>query len=256
MLRLLTTLAFLLLLSSTALAQPTYVTKATMQAAVSGDVTVTLPAHQTNDILLLLVNIRSNTETISVSGWTAFTGTPFTRSTVERYWLYWLRAASGSETNPLVDTDGTTANIYAQVYVFRSAITTGDPWEVVGAAATGTADPASCTGITTLPANSLVVVPLGYPDNNNASITTTGTDPAAYAELYDESTTGDDGSLTMSHAARTNAGATGTVSVDFSTAVTAGDGWGCMVLALEPEPPPVGHGPLLGQKRNRLVRMN
>lgn len=248
------TLLALLAAPSLAYAQPSYISKATLQAATSGDVTVTLPSHVANDVFLCGVSIRSNTESITVSGWNAFTGTPFTRSTVERYWLFWLRASNGSTTNPLIDTDGTTANIYAQCWQFRGAIATGDPWEVVGSASTGTSDPASCTGISTLTANSLVVVPLGYGDDNNAAITTTGTNPSAYAELYDESNTGDDGAWTMSHAARASAGATGTVSVDFGTAVTAGDGWGCMVLALKP-PAITGSGVLLGGRRNHLVRI-
>jgi len=232
-------------------AQPTFVNVSAIVAATSGDVTVTLPAHATNDIILVLAWIRSNTETVTISGYTAMTGTPFDRSTIERYWLFWKRATSGAESNPLVDTDGTTANIYAMAAIYRGATTTGDPWEVTGTASTGTTEPASCSGITTLTANSLVVVPLGYGDNNTASIITTGTDPAEYAEHYDEDVAGDDGATTFSEAARTAAGATGTVSVDFNAALTAGDGYGCMVLALKPQS---GQGPLIGGQRNSRVR--
>lgn len=206
---------------------------AASDAAISGDITVTLPAHATDDILLVLVWVRSNVETIpNPTGWTAISGTPFDRGTTSRYWMWWKRAASASETNPLIDTDGTTANIYGDAIVYRGAITTGDPWQVVGSASTGTTDPTTITGITSLSPNSLIVVPVGGEDNNNASIITTGTDPAAYAEHYSESATGTDGAITFSEAARTTAGATGDVSVNWNVAVPIG--WGGKVLALVP----------------------
>jgi hypothetical protein len=219
-------------------AAPTFVSVSAIAAATSGDVTITLGTHATNDIILISAWVRSNTETVTVGGYTAITGTPFDRGTTSRYWLWWKRATSAADGNPLVDTDGTTANIYAMAIVYRGAITTETPWEVVGTPATGTADPASCTGITTLTDNSLVVVPYGYEDNNGSAITTTGTDPAAYTEHLDEAVTGDDGTVSFSEAARTAAGATGTVSVDYDSTITAGDGWGCVVLALKPAPPP------------------
>jgi hypothetical protein len=237
--RLLLICTFFLACSPAWAAAPIFHAFGGIAAATSGDITVTLPTHSTNDILLMLVWVRSATETIpDPTGWTRITGTPFDRSTVERYWLWWKRATSASETNPLIDTDGTTANIYGVAISYTGAITTGDPWEVKGTPTTGTADPAVVTGITALTDESLIVVPLGYADNNNASIITTGTAPAAYAEHYDESVQDEDGAVTVSEGAQTTANATGDVSVDFNVAVTAGDGWGAMVLALRPPPPP------------------
>ncbi|MGQ0579354.1 MAG: DUF6701 domain-containing protein [Betaproteobacteria bacterium] len=97
---------------------------------------------------------------------------------------------------------------------------------------TGTTDPSVITGITTLTANALVVVAVAGEDNNNGSIITTGTDPAAYTEHYVESSTGSDGVITFSEFARTTAGATGNVSVNWDTAVPIG--FGGIVLALRP----------------------
>jgi hypothetical protein len=209
---------------------------AAINASTGADVTVTLPAHLTNDLLMIMGLVRDVDDSVTMTGWTAATSTPFDRSTVERYWIFWKRAASAAETNPLFDKSTATGDTYALACGYRGAITTETPLEVQGATATGTADPAPLTGITTLAANALVVAVLGYADNNNASIIATGTDPSAYTEHWLTSITGADGSIGFSEAIRTTAGATGTVSVDFSTAVTAGDGWGGQVFSIKPEP--------------------
>src|SRR5439155_20130798 len=159
-------------------------------------------------------------------------GITHVRSTVATYQFFWKRAASGSETNPLIDRTGTTGDVYAAVITYRGATTTGDPWEVKGTVTTGAADPSVITGITTLTADSLVVVAVPGEDNNNASIITTGTNPAAYTAHYVASATGADGVITFSEAARTTAGATGNASVDWN--VTFPVGCGGIVLALRP----------------------
>jgi hypothetical protein len=207
---------------------------ATLAAAATGgaDPTVTLPAHAADDILLLATIVRSNTATVATpAGWTQI-GSPTVRAAVATYQFFWKRAASGAETNPLIDRTGTTGDVYAAVIVYQGAIATGDPWEVKGAVVTGTTDPSVITGITTLTANSLVVVAVAGENDNNASIIATGTNPAAYTEHYIESATGANGVITFSEFVRTTAGATGNVSVDWNTAVPIG--FGGIVLALRP----------------------
>ncbi|TLY19906.1 MAG: DUF2341 domain-containing protein [Nitrospirae bacterium] len=227
-------LGFFILPSKAQAAAPTFNTFSGIAAAASGgaDPTVTLPAHALNDILLLATIVRSNTATVATpAGWTQI-GSPTVRSTVATYQFFWKRAASGSETNPLIDRTGTTGDVYAAVITYRGATTTGDPWEVQGTVTKGTTDPSVITGITTLTANSLVVVAVAGENDNNASIITTGTAPSAYAVHYVESATGAHGVITFSEAARTTAGATGNVSVDWNTAVPVG--FGGIVLALRP----------------------
>src|SRR5437867_505116 len=232
-------LGFFILASNAQAAAPTFQSFSAIAAAASGSAgpTVTLPAHAADDILLLATIIRTNIDTIATpAGWTQI-GSPTVRSTVATYQFFWKRAASSSETNPSIARAGSTfGDIYAAVIVYRGAIMLGDPWEVKGTVTTGITMTAAITGITTLTADSLVVVAVPGEDNNNASITTTGTDPAAYTEHYVESTTGADGVVTFSEFARTTAGATGTVSVAWDTAVSVG--WGGIVLALKPQPPP------------------
>jgi len=217
---------------------PAFQAISAIAASTGADVTVTLPTHAANDILLLLGWVRDVDDTVSVSGWTAMSGTPFDRGTTSRYWMFWLRAASSSETNPLFDKNTGTGDTFAAVITYRGAITTGNPWEVAGASSVGTADPASIPSITTLTDDALVVVPLGYEDNNNNAITTTGTNPATYVEHYLDSNTGSNGAITFSEALRSTAGSTGVVSVNFDVGVSGGDGWGGKALSLAPPPPP------------------
>lgn len=215
---------------------PVFQAVSVLAAAANGgaDPTVTLPAHVANDVFLLTTVVRSGAATVATpAGWTQI-GATTVRAGTATYQFFWRRAASAAETNPLINRTGTTGDVYAQVISYRGAITTGDPWEVKGAIVTGTADPSVITGITTLTANSLVVAAVAGEDNNNGSIVTTGTNPAAYTEHYAESATGADGVITFSEAARTAAGATGNVSVNWNTAIPIG--FGGIVLALRPEP--------------------
>jgi MSHA biogenesis protein MshQ len=227
------TFSLLLLATPIQAAPPTFQAFSAIAASADGnnDPTVTLPAHALNDILLLATIVRRNNQTVATpAGWTQI-GTPTVRSTVATYQFFWKRAAGGSETNPVINR-GQNGDVYAAVVTYRGAITTGDPWEVKGTVTTGTTDPSVITGITTLTDDSLVVVAVSGEDDNNASITTTGTNPAAYTAHYVESATGADGVITFSEFARTTAGPTGNVSVDWNTAVPIG--FGGIVLALKP----------------------
>lgn len=206
------------------------------RAAGGADPTVTLPAHIAGDVMLLQVVNRNVTDTLTVSGWTQLATVD--RSTVARYWWYWLRAAGSSETNPLIDMSATTSDVFALVTTYRGALAAGDPWEVKGTPQVGTADPTVLTTISSLTAAALIVASVTGEDNNNGSIIGTGTNPSAYTEIYVESATGLDGVTTISYANRTTAGATGTVSINWNTAVPIGTGG--LLLSLKPEPPPVG----------------
>ncbi len=223
-------------------APPAFQAFSAIAAAANGgaDPTVTLPAHAENDILLLATIVRSNTATVATpAGWTQI-GSPTVRSTVATYQFFWIRAGATTVPNPLINRTGTTGDVYAAVVTYRRATSIGDPWEVKGTVATGTADPSVITGITTLTADSLVVAAVAGEDNNNASIITTGTNPAAYTEHYVESAIGADGVITFSEALRTTAGATGNVSVNWDTAIPVG--FGGIVLALKPRGTVLGNG--------------
>ncbi len=206
-----------------------WVTASAIAASTGADVTITLPAGLDDyDIFTIQCVVRDTDDTITwPSGWTELV-TPFNRGSTARYFAAWKRAIC-SQSNPLVDKSTATGDTYCLFNAWRGLVTTGNPFEVIGSTGTGTADPATLTGITSLSANALIIAFLSGEDDNNAKITTTATTPAAFVEYYAESPTGTDGLTTVSYEQRVAAGATGTVSVDFGTANPVG--WGGFVVA-------------------------
>lgn len=210
---------------------PAWQASSAIAASTGADVTVTLPAHAANDVLLLQVVVRDVDDTITwPAGWAQLATVD--RGTTSRYWWAWKRAASASETNPLVDKSTATGDTYAAVTTYRNAITTGDPWEAVGTPNTATTAAHVLNGVTTLSPRSLVVASLCGEDNTAASGTTFGaTDPTSLTQvLYVESVTGADGACTAGAAVRTAAGATGSVTATWTATVV---GSGGIVLALK-----------------------
>jgi hypothetical protein len=238
--QLLCVLAVLLFGAVPASAQPTLVSCSSVGTSTGADVTPVLGLHAANDVMIMLGTVRDVDDTVTVSGWTAMTGSPWSRSTVERYWVFWKRAVSAAETNPLFDKSTATGDTYAVVCVWRGVSTAASPPFDVGAATTGTSDPATCTALTTTVEDTQVVVILGYGDDNNASIITTSTDPAEYLEIWAPSATGSDGTVSYSFGNKSVAGSTGTASIDFNASVTAGDGWGCVILGIYPNSQTLG----------------
>jgi hypothetical protein len=211
---------------------PTFVDVDLISSSTGADVTVDLPTGMAaNDIILVFGWVRDKDDSVTMTDYTAISGFP-QETTTGRYWTFWKRH-DGSEADPVFDKSTATGDTFVFAIAYRGALLSGDPWEVVGTwGSTGT-NPLSLTGITTLTANALVVVPAGYEDNDLAACTTTGTDPATYVEHYVEATTGNDGAICISEQARTNAGGTGTVSVSWGT---LSDQTGGILLSLKPEP--------------------
>src|SRR3989344_4956816 len=95
---------------STEAAAPTFNSFDGIAAHVGNDVTVTLPAHQADDIMLLLGWVRDQDDTVDIAtatGWaqvgtgcTSACSASWSRDTTSSYWLFWKRATSNSETNP------------------------------------------------------------------------------------------------------------------------------------------------------------
>ena len=200
-------------------------------ASTGADVTPALPTHQADDIFLLQVLVRDVDDTLTVSGWTQIA--TIDEGTTARHWWYWKRATSSSESNPVVDKSGSTGDTYASVTSYRGAATSGDPWEVKGTAScTGTADPFSLNGISTLTDGSLVVASWNDRDNAVNSATYSATDPSVLtSNMHHKSAVGADGLNSSGSAVRTSSGATGNVSVNPSKTP---DGVCGIVLALKP----------------------
>lgn len=206
-------------------------------SGTGADITVVIPAHQADDILILFAASRVITETcLTPSGWTLLYGP--VDETAWRTYIFWMRATSGSETNPLLDWSATAGEKFGQIHTIRGAIKTGDPF-AASAQTDGAADPGVCTGVTTTEANQLVIVAgIGADNLTSLAPTTTSTDPATYTSRhYSEVTIGADASGWFLDANRATAGATGNVSCDFNAAPLH---WSILVAAILDEPPPAG----------------
>lgn len=114
----------------------------TSVSAVSvADLTVALPTHQADDILVVTVvgwvpNTTSGTDTLSApSGWTKAISETVINTTIDGEWaLFWKRATSSSETNPTFTRpatwdSGTDTCFAGRAYRFRNVVKTGDPWD-------------------------------------------------------------------------------------------------------------------------------
>ena len=228
-------LLFLLLLGLPAGAQITYFGEGAMGFGLTtDDVTAALPASTAaDDIIFVHCYVRDTTNTSVITDYTEFA--QLDTANADHRW-FWKRH-DGSESNPVCDKD-VSADAYARAYVFRGVVTTGNPWNALGTPEQHTSEPMSVTSITTGSANSMVVVLDGYADNNGTGFTTTATDPATFTDVYAETGQGLDASIHLAYAIRTAAGATGTITVDYSAAFTGGDQDGVVVLSLAPVPPP------------------
>lgn len=124
------------------MAAPTLAAEGALADVTTGNLTVTNPSHQANDILVLTAGLWAPNTTGNIanwssqpSGWTQLHDA--VRSTTEidgRAGVWWIRATSGSETNPALgrpasaDT-GTDTSFHGRVYCIRGCITSGDPWD-------------------------------------------------------------------------------------------------------------------------------
>lgn len=200
--------------------EQTMVRAATFQVAGSLAVALTTtdpapvcPAHQADDILLLLTVRRNAAAGLTTpAGWTQL---HFFNGSNESIWLGWIRAVNGSTTNPTCDWSNS-GDSYAIIYGIRNAITTGNPF-TDAQLSVGTADPGVLTGTTTTEANQFVLAATFIADNVATASTVTATDPAAWTQnSYLTTASGADAAVSFHSAARATAGATGNLSMDFN----------------------------------------
>jgi len=199
-------------------------------ALTTADVTPVIPTHAADDILICITANRVETNTCSTpaGGWALLHG-PID-VTGWRTYVFWLRAASGAETDPLCDWTATSANKYAQVHTIRGAITTGSPFadSILSADLT---DTIASTGVTSTEANQCVAVVGIGSDNASASmVSVAATDPSSFTQRHFSTiTTGSDATGWFFDATRATAGATGTVTQDFNSTMPAA---GVLVAAI------------------------
>jgi hypothetical protein len=206
-----------------------YQASGSIAASTGADVTPAWPTHVADDIGIAHVFYRSQSPTVATpSGWTLLSG-PYDGGASTRHYWFWKRAAGASETNPLMDKSAATGDTYARIYTIRGAWTGGNPFEGIEPSSHDTSDPVSITGVTSLTANALIFGMVGEADDDANDFTVSATDPAAFSQDNELSTTGADGLMGRFNASRTAAGATGSISINWQTAP---DGGATLVVAI------------------------
>lgn len=189
-------------------------------ALTTADVTPVIPTHAIDDILICITANRVVTNTCATpSGWTLLHG-PID-STAWRSYVFYKRAVSAAETNPLCNWTATSADKYAQVHTLRGCIRTGSPFAATSLASDLT-DPIAVAGVTTTRISQLVIAVGIGSDNASASVTVTATDPSSLTQRHFSTiTTGADATGSFHNAIRSGVGATGNVTLDHNSTMPA-----------------------------------
>jgi len=148
--------------SVSTVAAPNFQAAGTAQAS-AGALTVPWPAHQADDIGLLIIETANQAVTLGTNGgdWTEVTNSPQGTGTVSgggtRLTVFWSRATSSSMGD--VGVNDSTNHQRAQILTFRGVFTSGNPWDgtPAGDVASTASTAVSIPGGTTTVANTLVV---------------------------------------------------------------------------------------------------
>lgn len=209
-----------------------FVNVGTIALVGSGDLIPGIPASiANNDILICTLHQRENVVSTITAGWTLKVSG--NGDTINRLSVWWKRT-TGSESAPTITHLAGDSSI-AAITAWRGAVTSGDPFDVVGTVQNNAGSPISTTSVTTVTNNAMVLHSFGSADNNTWG---TYTGVPTTQVFQQANTTGADDSLAMTYGVKTPAGATGAAG---ATQATLGPDTGVSVqYALKPEPPPAG----------------
>lgn len=207
------------------MALPTVAAVSTSLSEDSGaSIIVALPAHQADDILLVVLEHRP-TEDVSTAtpGWVAVTDSPVHSSTDANAGTilscYWKRAADGAETEPTFT--GFDANhCFGAAIVIRGCVASGNPWDVTASslASSGTTV-VSIPGDTTTVNDCLIVLLCTHAgDISTAAFSgETNADLANLTERFDASdASGNGGGIGIWTGEKATAGAFGATAATLS----------------------------------------
>lgn len=203
---------------------------AVTDAASPYQCTPTLPAHQADDILVVVCGAGSaQTWTCPTSGW-AEVAAAQNNANFSTGW-FWKRATSAAEANPVCTAAASlTLGGYAVAFRVRGCVASGTPFEdaTLGGSPTSNTTPASSV-ITTTGAQRLAVAIAQIEDNNTIS----NYPPATWTGVYNNgSNTGDDWHANIIAQTVPVAGDVAAVNV---CSQNAADYWKTLTLAFIPK---------------------
>ena len=203
----------------------------TLLGSTGADISPVWPTHAIGDIGILMAASRVQTETLTTpSGYTLLHG-PID-STAWRGYVFYKRATSAAEGNPLLDWSAAVGEKYGQVHTLRGGRKDGNPFSA-SALQGDVTDPIAVAGVVaTEMAQLLIVVGIGS-DNASASVTVTCANaPTAFSQRHFSTiATGADATGSFHDQIRTNADATGTITLDHISTMPAEMVFSAAVLA-------------------------
>lgn len=265
------------------MAAPTLQAQGATVANTTGSLTVTLPAHQADDILILGAifwgpNSGAMNNIPTPSGWTQIDFQLQDANDFGRLAWFWKRAASSSESNPVISRGGswdTGADTCfgGRAYVIRGCITTGDPWDAVATAGPYTTANQAFPAVTVSGSERMVVIFGNSQDNLPFAMTssgwTTGTednDPTGTDCAFQTARKDNVSSSTAADAATVSApaqGIYGFLGISFKPPASAqtisgaggigsGEAFGTAKINMEVRPSAIGSGEGFGTSRLNL----
>lgn len=202
----------------------------------SGAATIAWPAHQADDIGLLILETCGG-EPISLStanGFAAVTNSPQATGTTTdgtQLTMFWCRATSSAMGSP-VTTDSGDHNI-GLIVTFRGCKTSGNPWDVTAGSVKATASTTTTfPSVTTTVADCRIVLAATRDTDSNAAAWSalTNANLASLTEHYDAgSLSGNGGGIHVGSGTKAAAGSTGTTTATVSSSINA-----MMTVALAP----------------------
>ena len=204
---------------------PTYISQAGGEG--TGNVTVTLPAHVADDILVLITE-TANEAVTAPSGWAEVAASPQGTGTAgggsaTRAQVFWLRAASAAETDPTVTDPGD--HVLVRVLLIRGCRTSGSPIDVAaGDVESAGSSSISIPGATTATDDCLVMLVCTWADDSSASNATgiSNADLASISQRRNAGTTqGNGGGFYIATANKATAGAYGATTGSLSLGSSA-----------------------------------
>ena len=216
----------------------------------TGAITVAWPAHQANDVALLVVETANQAVTLSTpAGFAAVTNSPQGTGTAAgtaatRLTVFWKRATTSAEASAVVADSGDHQD--ARIITFRGVVASGNPWDVTAGNTATASTSASIPGATTTVANTLVVaITANVTDTTTARYSAwANASLASITERMDSNTTqGNGGGIGIATGVKAAAGAYSATTVTLATSSVKAN----LSIALKPTDGGGGGDTLLSQ---------
>ncbi|TNC96195.1 MAG: hypothetical protein FD121_1205 [Gallionellaceae bacterium] len=204
----------------------------------TGAVTVSWPAHVTDDVALLFVESAGGQPvTLSTpSGFVQVTNSPQATgagTAGTQLSVYWARATSAAMPSVVVADPGD--HVYARIITYRGVINSGNPWDVTGGGVKAVAGTTvTVAGVTTTAADTLIVQAVARSNDSSAAAFSAETNASlvGIGERSDGGTTsGNGGGFAVWDGSLMLAGASGNTTATVTSSINA-----FFTIALKPAP--------------------